>query len=144
MIALLDINVLIALFDSTHIHHDLAHEWFADNRQHGWATCPITENGFVRIISNNRYPGRHTTVSDAISRLTTFIESGDHVFWADNISLVDGAIFNPDLIGSHKKITDCYLLALAAINQGHLVTFDQSIQPNAIKNSNNALTIICP
>ena len=104
--------------------------------------CLVWRLFFVRIISNNRYPGRRTTVSDAISRLTAFIESGDHVFWADNVSLIDGALFNPDLIGSHKRVTDCYLLALAVINQGHLVTFDQSIQTHTIKNSNDALTTI--
>ncbi len=78
MIALLDVNVLVALFDPMHANHEAAHEWFADNRQLGWATCPLTENGVVRILSNPGYPGRMTTISDAITRLGSFRESGHH------------------------------------------------------------------
>jgi predicted nucleic acid-binding protein len=54
-IALLDINVLVALFDADHVHHDFAHDWFTDHHERGWATCPITENGFIRVVSNPKY-----------------------------------------------------------------------------------------
>jgi predicted nucleic acid-binding protein len=53
--ALLDVNFLVALFDPDHIHHDAAHDWFADERAHGWATCPLTENGLVRVVTNAAY-----------------------------------------------------------------------------------------
>ena len=90
MVALLDVNVLVALFDPVHAHHELAHQWFDRNRQSGWASCPLTENGLVRVISNSAYPGRRTTPQDAIERLTRFRESGDHAFWPDSASLCDG------------------------------------------------------
>ncbi len=95
MTALLDVNVLVALFDPMHAHHEAAHEWFAENRRDGWATCPLTENGLVRILSNPKYPGRMTTVGDAIARLGNFRESGDHTFWQDSVSIC-AEVFQPD------------------------------------------------
>lgn len=80
MTALLDVNFLVALFDPMHLHHEAAHEWFGRNRGGGWATCPLTENGFVRVVSNPRYPGRGTSTRDAIARLAEIRRSADHVF----------------------------------------------------------------
>jgi predicted nucleic acid-binding protein len=48
--ALFDVNVLIALFDPAHVHHESAHAWWKANQSSGWATCPLTENGFVRVL----------------------------------------------------------------------------------------------
>ena len=62
MIALLDVNVLVALFDPAHLHHEAAHVWFGRNRSRRWATCPLTENALVRVLSNPSYPGRCTTI----------------------------------------------------------------------------------
>ncbi len=73
-------NVLVALFDPAHIHHDAAHDWFGAHREDGWATCPLTENGFVRVLSNPAYPGRRTTVADAVDRLGRLARSGGHTF----------------------------------------------------------------
>ena len=130
MTALLDVNVLIALFDPEHIHYETAHRWFGKPSRGPWATCPLTENGFVRIVSNPGYPGRRTTVADAIHRLRTFCRSKDHVFWPDSVSLRrQGDIISQSIRG-HRQITDVYLLALATKNDGVLVTFDDSI-PNA-------------
>lgn len=126
MIALLDVNVLIALFDGTHVHHDTAHRWFADHRHQGWATCPLTENGFVRVIANPSYPGRRTTIGDAIDRLRQFADQPDHHFWPDVTSLRDDR-FRPRHVGGHRQLTDVYLLALAVHHQGRLTTFDRSI-----------------
>ena len=83
VIHLLDVNVLVALFDPSHIHHEAAHAWFGPRREEGWATCPLTENGMVRVLSNPAYPGRRTTVADAVSRLTAFAASGHRKFWPD-------------------------------------------------------------
>ncbi len=124
--ALLDVNVLVALFDAVHIHHEAAHTWFALNRRNGWATCPITENGFVRVISNPAYPGRRTTVDDAIERLQRFRESSEHRFWADAVSVCED-IVRPRYIQGYRQLTDIYLLALAVTNGGCLATFDQRI-----------------
>ena len=127
MVALLDINLLIALFDKSHVCHEAAHQWFGRNRSLGWATCPLTENGFVRIVSNSAYPGRRTNLADAIARLEEFRTSGHHVFWPDSVSLRDGNLFRPVHITGHRQLTDVYLLALALQRGGRLATFDHTI-----------------
>jgi toxin-antitoxin system PIN domain toxin len=130
--ALLDVNVLVALFDPMHVHHEAAHEWFARNRAQGWATCPLTENGFVRVVSNPRYPGRGTNLRDAIARLIEIRQSADHVFWQDTVSLCEGSSFQPAYIQGHRQLTDVYLLGLAVAHQGRLVTFDRVIPLKAV------------
>lgn len=132
MVALLDVNVLVALFDPEHVHHQTAHEWLAENRSRGWATCPLTENGLVRILSNPSYSGRRTTVQDAVERLAAFRASGDHAFWPDTVSLCQEGRFTFPHIGGHRQLTDVYLLALAVQNQGRLATFDRGIRPHSV------------
>lgn len=132
MTALLDVNVLIALFDAEHIHYETAHNWFGRTSRGTWATCPLTENGFVRIVSNPRYPGRRTTVADAIRRLRTACRSDDHVFWPDSASTLDQRHVLAEAIQGYRQITDVYLLALATKNDGILVTFDDSIPTAAV------------
>ena len=127
MVALLDVNVLVALFDETHVHHEAAHRWFGHHRRLGWATCPLTENGFVRVISHPTYPGRGTSLLDAIARLEEFRTSGEHSFWPDSVSLRDGDLFRPRHITGHRQLTDVYLLALAFQHGGRLATFDRTI-----------------
>lgn len=130
--ALLDVNVLVALFDPMHVHHEAAHEWFARNRSGGWATCPLTENGFVRVVSNPRYAGRGTSIRDAIARLAEIRQSADHVFWQDSVSVCDGDSFHPAFFQGHRQLTDVYLLALAVANRGRLVTFDRHVPLKAV------------
>lgn len=132
MIALLDVNVLVALFDPVHAHHEAAHKWFASNRRSGWATCPLTENGLVRIISNSSYPGRRTRVQDALERLTRFRDSGDHTFWPDSLTLCDVQLIRTAHLLGHRQLTDVYLLALAVRNGGQLATFDDGIPVAAV------------
>ena len=142
-VALLDVNVLVALFDGNHTHHEAAHAWFAAHRELGWATCPITENGFVRVISNVAYPGRRTTLRDAIDRLSSFRDSGGHVFWLDTATLCDRNVFRPEHVSGHGQITDAYLLGLAAANGGRLASFDRRIVVDAVTGATSAnLTII--
>ena len=135
MIALLDVDVLVALFDPAHVHHDVAHGWLADHRSQGWATCPITENGFVRVLSNPAYPGRRTTVADATARLRSFTESGNHHFWPDSVSVRDTRRMDPGKLSGHRQITDAYLLALAVENGGRLATFDSSLPLDAVRDA---------
>lgn len=130
--ALLDVNVLIALFDPDHVHHQPAHDWFAGNRQSGWATCPLTENGLVRILSNPAYSGRQTTVRDAVARLTAFRASGDHDLWPDTVTLCEEGRFDFTHVSGHRQLTDVYLLALAVERGGRLATFDHRIRPDAV------------
>lgn len=132
MIGLLDVHVLVALFDPSHLHHELAHAWFARNRAHGWATCPTTENGLVRVVSNPAYPGRRTPVSDALERLVRFTESGDHHFWAGSTSLRRESRVDASLLQAHEQITGAYLLLLAVHYEGRLVTFDRELPVRAI------------
>lgn len=124
---LLDVNVLIALFDAEHIHHETAHEWFGRPSRGPWSTCPLTENGFVRIVANPGYPGRRTTVADATERLGIFCRTDDHVFWPDSLSLRDRERITAGSIRGYRQIADAYLLALAVHNGGVLATFDDSI-----------------
>ena len=127
---LLDVNVLVALFDPHHLHHDAAHDWFADNRGAGWATCPMTENGFIRVVSHPTY-GLGEWVETAAARLREFCASGGHQFWRDAISLRD-EIFDLSRAGGAKQLTDIYLLGLAANRKGRLATFDRSIPVGAV------------
>jgi len=129
---LLDVNVLIALFDPAHLHHDSAHSWFEAEGKSGWATCPITENGFVRVLTNPAYPGRKTTVEDAADRLRRFTTSGGHTFWADGVSLLNESVISTGLLSGHREITDAYLLALTVRNTGRLATFDRRLRTAAV------------
>jgi uncharacterized protein len=133
VLALLDVNVLIALFDPAHVHHEAAHAWFGHNRGGGWATCALTENAFVRILSNPAYPGRRTTVDDAAIRLRGFCSAQAHVFWADSISVRDRGRFHWNRVQGHRQLTDVYLLALSVSNQGRLATFDSTIPLKAVE-----------
>jgi hypothetical protein len=131
MIALLDANMLIAMFDGAHENHQAAHDWMRANRSEGWATCPLTQNACIRIISQPRYPGR-LEMTDIAQRVRKATSSGDHYFWPDSISLSDANRFRYEHITSPKHLTDVYLLALAVEHDGRLVTFDRGISITAV------------
>jgi uncharacterized protein len=141
MRALLDINVLIALLDAAHIHHAQAKTCLAREIHHGWASCPITQNGCVRILSSPAYPGRFSP-SEVAARLRNAMAQPAHAFWPDDLSLIDstGIIWN--LIMGHRQITDAYLLALAVAHQGCFVTFDKRINLSAIPNARETHLIL--
>jgi toxin-antitoxin system PIN domain toxin len=141
-IALLDINVLVALFDPDHVHHDLAHDWFADDGRRGWATCAITENGFVRIVSNPRYMADAPRPSVALGALRRFCVSGHHHFWPGAVSLRDERLFGAAPAVGHRQLTDVYLLGLARRMNGRLVTFDRSIPLAAVKGATRAHLVV--
>ena len=143
-IALLDVNVLIALFDREHINHKEAHRWFAGHRKDGWATCPVTENGFVRILSNAAYPTVRATPSEVISHLQQFCASEGHHFWSDSASLRDEDTFRTEAIIGSKGITDTYLLGLAVKNHGRLVTFDGSIRVQPVIRASARHLLVLP
>jgi uncharacterized protein len=143
-IALLDVNVLVALFDPNHVHHEAAHRWFGANRRPGWATCPLTENGLVRVLSNSAYPGAAERPAQILERLRLFCASGHHVFWADEVSLRDAQLFQVDLGFSHRQITDAYLLGLAKRNSGRLATFDRSVPLSAVVDAGPEHLVVLP
>jgi toxin-antitoxin system PIN domain toxin len=124
---LLDVNLLVALFDPDHVHHELAHDWFEDNHARGWATCPITENGFVRVVANPKYAGGSERPEVLIDMLRRFRASRHHHFWDDVVSITDPALFHGSFLTSAKQVTDVYLLGLAMKRSGRLATLDRSI-----------------
>lgn len=144
-VVLLDVNVLVALFDPDHVHHELAHDWFADHGRPGWATCPLTENGFVRVLANPAYAGTVRRPADLVARLRRFCESGGHVFWPDTVSFRNQAVFDPSLAGGHRQVTDVYLLGLAHAHGGRLATFDRTIPVSPVRGARASdLLVIAP
>ena len=131
-VALLDVNVLVALFDPNHVHHDAAHRWFAAHRHAGWATCPLTENGLVRVLSQTAYTPVPEARALIVGRLVTFCRSGGHVFWNDAVTLRDARVFARPLPIGPRQVTDAYLLGLACKRDGRLATFDRSIPLGAV------------
>jgi toxin-antitoxin system PIN domain toxin len=141
MRALFDVNVLIALFQPDHVHHQRAHHWWEKNQSGGWATCPITENGFVRILSQPKYP-MPQTVPAAIRLLNMAKTATDHAFWPDSLSLLDARHFNAEAFTQHGQITDAYLLALAAANHGRLVTLDPGIKEETVRGAGKGQLLV--
>ena len=131
-IGLLDVNVLIALFNADHVHHQIAHDWFAEHRGDGWATCAITENGFVRVMAQLMAAEPASRPSVVVDHLQRFCADRRHRFWADDISITDKKLFNHSLLRGHSQLTDIYLLGLATAKNGRLVTFDATIPLNAV------------
>ena len=132
MRALLDVSVLLPLFDTGHIQHERAKAWWAGNTEAGWASCPLTQNGFARISCQPRYP-RPAQLVDALAVLGSQLALPDHEFWPDDISIADDAIFDHGYILGPNQITDVYLLGLAVQHGGRLVTFDRGLPLRAVR-----------
>jgi len=132
MRALLDVNVLLALFDRAHAHQTRAQTWWSGNTDAGWASCPLTQNGFVRISSQKSYV-RPARVADALLILHGQIVNSDHEFWPDDISITDTGMFDHSYILGPNQITDVYLLGLAVKHGGRLVTFDRGVPLRAVR-----------
>jgi hypothetical protein len=128
MVFLPDVNLLVALFDSRHVNHEAAHRWFGESGKAGWATCPITENGVVRVMSNPSYPTVSATPAEVLGRLQILCAQPGHDFWADDVSLLN-ALSEPmrGSLQGHQQVTDYYLVCLAAAHGGKLATFDGSL-----------------
>ncbi|BBX95444.1 type II toxin-antitoxin system VapC family toxin [Mycobacterium lacus] len=131
MRALLDINVLLALLDRDHVDHKRARAWITEEIEQGWASCAITQNGFVRIISQARYPSP-VPVSHAIDMLARATRTPYHEFWPCTVSILDVNAVDRSRLHSSKQVTDAYLLALAVEYGGRFVTFDQSVVRSAV------------
>lgn len=132
MRALLDVNVLLALFDTAHVHHRRARGWWTAHGSAGWASCPLTQNGFVRIISKPGY-AHPIRLHVALASLATQIAQSDHQLWPDDISIADEQTFDRTYLLGPNLITDIYLLALAVKNGGRLVTFDRALPHKAVR-----------
>ena len=137
---LLDVNVLIALIDQSHDHHELVVDWFVKTRHQGWATCPIVENGFIRIIGHPNYPDGPRSTDAARALLTNLCQQPGHQFWPDSVTLRDQRISKS--LPTSKHFTDHYLLVLALKNKGRLATLDQRIDLRNIEGGESSLCVI--
>lgn len=123
---LLDVNVLLALAWPNHVHHAAAHAWLAECGR-PWATCPLTQTGFVRLSCNPAVVGRTVLAAEALSLLAANTALPDHVFWPAELTLADAvAPFRGRLVG-HRQLVDAYLLGLALHHGGQLATFDRGL-----------------
>lgn len=131
MVSLLDVNVLIALLDMDHVDHLKARTWFVNNVSAGWATCSLTQNGCVRIMSQPGYLNA-LPLLDVMERLAIATRAAEHQFWADDVSILDERVVRREHIQGPRQITDLHLLALAVRNGGRLATFDRGIPLKAV------------
>lgn len=142
MVALLDISVLVALFEPDHVNHQITHDWFEDQRSDGWATCPLTENGLVRITTTPSFFDPPHRPADVLQRLQKFRTDRYHQFWPDSLSLTDTSVYEASLIRGPKQLTDIYLLGLATTMRGAFATLDLSVPLNAVKGATAANLIV--
>ena len=143
-VALLDVNVLIAMLDRRHVHHEPAHGWFAAAKAHGWATCPLTQNAVLRILGQPRYPnspGPPAVVAHLIAQL---IRHPQHQFWPDSLSLLGQSGVDVSRLLEASQLTDTYLLALAVNHDGLLVSFDRRLSCEGVAGGREALWLIDP
>ena len=131
MRALLDVNVLVALLDPLHVSHVIVNRWLDGHVAAGWASCPLTENGCLRVSTGSRY-SNPLSVGVALAKLKETKNKANHVFWSDDLSITDSAAFDWTLLQGHQQITDVYLLALAVARGGKLVTLDRRIRGTVV------------
>lgn len=133
---------MLALLDPAHTFHLKAHAWFVESGQRAWATCPLIQNGVVRIASQSRYlnsPGPAPVVAAMLAR---FCARPGHEFWSDDISVLDAARVNVKRLIAPAMVTDSYLLALAVAHGGRLATFDHRLVTEAVIDGRAALHVI--
>jgi len=140
--ALLDVNVLIALMDPRHVHHELAHSWFAGSAPSAWATCPITENAVLRILGHTRYPNSPGPPAVVAPLLQGLLAHPRHRFWPDDLSLLTGTVVLHERLLDSAQLTDAYLLALAVHHAGTLVTLDRRLQGDGVRGGAEALVVL--
>ena len=140
-IVLFDTNFLFALGWANHEHHQVAHRYFSTLAGTSWATCPMTQCGFVRISSNRKAISWVTRPAVALDLLAHLTRDAGHVFWKDDLSLLKTPLRTAAIQG-HRQVTDAYLLSLAMKNGGQLVTFDQGIPSLASTDAERASIIL--
>jgi uncharacterized protein len=114
------------------------HDWFAENAEYGWASCPITESGLLRIVGNPARVDEYVPLPRLIGLLNSFCEHSRHHFWPDASSIRDTDMFDPASLRGHQQLTDVYLLGLAVRNRGRFVTLDQNVPLAAVKGATRA------
>ncbi len=139
---LLDVNVLIALIDPAHVQHDRAHDWFAAAGHRAWATCPLTQNGVLRIVGSARYPNSPGSPAAVAPILSVLLALDGHEFWPDSVTLLDPVLVDTARLLDSAQVTDSYLLALASAHGGTFATFDRRLVADAVRNGAQALHLI--
>jgi toxin-antitoxin system PIN domain toxin len=124
---LLDVNVLIAMAWPTHGAHERVKEWLGRDANEAWATCPLTQTAFVRILSNPSFSPHALVPSDAVTLLRAYLGHPTHKFWADDLSLVQALEPLTSRLSGHQQVTDAYLLGLAIHKKGKFATMDRAI-----------------
>lgn len=142
MRALLDVNLLIALIDRRHAAYEFAHRWLAANRSDGWSTCPMVENGCLRILTNPKY-SNPSTPEEVLRWLDEAKADGHYQFWPDDLT-VTGPNFHRSALAGHQQVTDIYLLALAVQRRGRLVTFDTGISLETVTGASSENLVVLP
>ena len=139
---LYDVNALLALLDRNHSAYIRVSTWFAANFEQGWASCPLTQNGYLRVVSQPRYKNA-VSLLDAFERLREATSTRFHQFIADDVSLLDDTLVEATRLSGHRQLTDVYLLALAVKHSARLVTLDRRIPLNAVREAReNNLVVI--
>jgi len=141
-VALLDVNVLIALLDRRHLHHEPAHAWFAAEQAKGWATCPLTQNAVLRIVGQPRYPNSPGPPAVVAPLVAELIRHPQHQFWPDSLSLLGQSGVDVSHLLEASQLTETYLLALAVHRGGRLVSFDRRLSCEAVVGGRQALWLI--
>jgi toxin-antitoxin system PIN domain toxin len=142
MTFLLDVNVLVALIDPAHVHHDRVHVWFEAEGGGEWSSCPPTENGVCRIVGHQSYPnspGGPGVVARLMARVR---DHPGHRFWADDLSLLDDELFDLNRLLSCSQVTDAYLLGLAIRHGGQLATLDRRLVVDPVRAGASGLRLI--
>ena len=134
-------NALIALLDANHHSHDDVSAWFKENIQQGWASCPLTQNGYLRIISQPSY-SRPRRLAEACEQLLAATSSQHHQFIADDVSLLDDTLVRFRDLSGHRQLTDVYLLALAVAHDARLVTLDTHITLGAVRAASESRLVV--
>ena len=130
--ALLDVTVLIALLDADHLHHARAAAWLAGNITAGWASCAITQNGCVRLMSQPGYPNALPAARVA-QRLREATQTDFHLFVFADMSLLDVRNFDTEQLLGHRQATDAWLLGLAVQHGLRLVTFEANMPLRVVR-----------
>lgn len=142
MIVLLDVNVLVALAWPNHVQHEAAMQWFRENRAAGWATCPVTQSGFVRASSNRHVIPDAKSPGEALLLLRQIVARPGHRFWTDDVAIASAGEVDAERLLGYRQVTDAHLLALAIRRGGRLATFDSGIR-EIVPDGHAAEQVIC-
>lgn len=140
--ALLDLNILTALLWPTHEHHEVAHRWFRGRADAPWATCSLTQLGFVRIISNPAFSRDALSPMEALALLGENLAHPAHEFWTDNLQVPQAVKGMEGRLRGCKQLTDAYLLAVAHRRKGVLATFDRGLRTLAGEEFSGSVEIV--